>query len=67
MPVPPVVMITCVPASPSRSVTRVATSAGSSRTMSWPETSCPADSSSWRMAAPPVSVSGVRVSLTVST
>ena len=43
------------------------TSAGSSRTMVLPVTTCPAASSSDTIAAPPVSVASERVSLIVST
>ena len=67
MPVPPVVMMTRVAASASWRRTQAATRAGSSRTIAVPEIVCPPPSSSARIARPLVSVSSVRVSLTVTT
>lgn len=67
MPVPPVVMTTETSSRASASLTAEATSAGSSRMILRSTTRCPAASSCATMAAPLVSVSGVRVSETVMT
>ena len=67
IPVPPVVIrMRASSAATCRSI-QARTSAGSSRTIDLPVTTCPAASSRDTIAAPPVSVASVRVSLIVST
>jgi hypothetical protein len=63
----PVLMMTGVAGFAHCASTCSRTCDGSSRTMAWPETRCPPASSSSRIARPLVSVSAVRVSLTVRT
>src|SRR5215211_1913330 len=67
MPVPPVVTTASTSGRASRSTSSIRMRDASSLTMPLSTTSCPASRSNSSTVSPPVSVSGVRVSLMVST